>query len=222
MKRNALLAVALLFVLWVMAPPAVADSIDFMGGTGGSVNFTYALGSTFSLTGAPLNLFFLGSSLSPIPINSGALSFVTGPATSISGTTITFGPGGNLTVTGGVYGLPSTTPLVTGQFQSAGVAVWGSLGFFGGLFSVTDINATLLSNLFPGSTNPIDIGGGTLAQVFYGGLSLNPGSYSGTVGSSNLLVSIQEPQTLFLLGAGLMVAAGLLRWKLSPARAAKD
>jgi PEP-CTERM motif len=37
------------------------------------------------------------------------------------------------------------------------------------------------------------------------------GSYSGTIGSTNLIASIPEPESLLLLGSGLLLGAGFLR-----------
>ena len=46
-------------------------------------------------------------------------------------------------------------------------------------------------------------------------MSLNSnGSYEDSIGSTNLIANIAEPQTLLLLGSGLLIAAGFLRRKL--------
>jgi len=42
-------------------------------------------------------------------------------------------------------------------------------------------------------------------------MSLNS---NGSIGSTNLIANIAEPQTLLLLGSGLLIASGFLRRKL--------
>ena len=55
---------------------------------------------------------------------------------------------------------------------------------------------------------------GTVGQVLFN-MSLNSsGSYQGSIGSTNLIANIAEPQTLLLLGSGLLMGAGFLRRKL--------
>jgi hypothetical protein len=117
----------------VLAPLASADSeighaIDFMGGQGGSINFTLGNGNSLSVTGAPLATIEQLPSNEFFGIVGGALNFTTGPCETGctkfnkgSGTsTLFFDDGGSFTITGAIpsLGISSPTTLVQGFFDS--------------------------------------------------------------------------------------------------------
>src|SRR5690348_3256643 len=99
------LSIGLLFVS--MSSIALADGIDFAGGSGGSMNFTNAIGQTLSVSNAPISSIVLASRKDPtFTVTGGLLNFVTGGATDIEPTLTQFGAGSSssdLSITGTVF-----------------------------------------------------------------------------------------------------------------------
>ena len=207
---------AVLVVLGSICSLAKADGIDFAGFSGGSVSFTPAIGQTVQVSNAPINLLYLLSNPgTQYSVTSGALNFVTGAATSMNSGMFTFGAGSSaqdLTISGNVFNgatqIASGT-LLTGNFLGGSGQFGNGIGNLGGLFNITSLNSSLMIAVF--GSIPQGPASGTIGQVLFN-LQLNSsGSYSGTIGSTNLIASIPEPESLLLLGSGLLIGAGLLR-----------
>lgn len=208
-------------VVLSVAQIAKADGVDFAGFSGGTVTFTPAVGQSLQVSDAPVNLLWLLSEAgTKYVVDSGALNFKTGTATSVDPITnmVMFGAGGSstdLTITGNVFNGSTQIAsgnLLSGTFLSGNGQFGNGIGFLGGLFNITSINSDLMLAIF-GSVpqNQMD---GTVGQVLFN-MSLNSsGSYQGSIGSTNLIANIAEPQTLLLLGSGLLMGAGFLRRKL--------
>lgn len=221
--RKVLLAVVMTGLAVVLsAGPVKADGIDFLG-SGGGMTFVPSVGNTFSVSGAGVST--VNRLISPWalhPITSGLLNLTSGAATcvynsdpSCAANGATFGPGGTLSLTGGIFGLPAGTSLVQGSFVSAQFTNLNGFGFFGGLLQITSMNSTLLANLFPDLGSLPRIGPGTVVQV-YG--NWDPTTGSGSIGSTNFLIAVQEPASLVVMGSAFVVMALLFRRKLSTSR----
>ena len=216
--------VRLLVVLSVVlsiAQLAKADGVDFAGFSGGKVTFTPAVGQSLQVSGAPINLLWLLSEAgTKYIVDSGALNFKTGTASSIdpNNNMVMFGAGSSptdLTITGNVFNGSTQIAsgnLLSGTFLSGNGQFGNGIGFLGGLFNITSINSDLMLAIFGSAPqNQMD---GTIGQVLFN-MSLNSnGTYEGSIGSTNLIANIAEPQTLLLLGSGLLIASGFLRRKL--------
>ncbi|HET9741455.1 MAG TPA: PEP-CTERM sorting domain-containing protein [Terriglobales bacterium] len=101
----------------------------------------------------------------------------------------------------------------------SGTLQTGAVGVLGGIFNVTSINPDLMLALF-GSIPP-GPSTGSIGQVLFN-MQYNGSSYSGTIGSTNLIASIPEPAGLLLLGSGLILGAGFLRRNLEGVRSEKS
>ena len=193
--------------------------LDFAGFAGGTVTFTPVVGQSLQVSNAPINLLYMLSSPgTQYAVTSGALNFITGTATSINQGMVTFGAGtsaSDLTITGAVFNgsnqIASGT-LLSGTFLSGSGQFGSGIGFLGGLFNITSLNPDLMLAIF-GSV-PQNQMEGTIGQVLFN-ISLNSdGAYQGSIGSTNLIANIAEPETLLLLGSGLLIVSGFLRRKL--------
>jgi hypothetical protein len=219
----------------VLAPLANADSeigkqIDFMGGQGGSINFTLGMGNSLSVMGAPLATIEQLPSNEFFGIVGGALNFTTGPCETGctnkgSGTsTLFFDDGGSFTITGAIptLGINSIITLVQGSFDSflnekheTNTVLNSKTGHGGinGYLFVSFIDPTLVHalNLLGGQ------GKGFLTEMFFNlSFNNNNDSWSGSVNSTDLIITpLPEPSSLFLLGSGLLGVAGFLGRKLA-------
>lgn len=220
MRRKIVLgALALAVMVAGWASPARADRIDFVGLSGGTLSFNPAVGNSLSVSGAPLNFLTLASS-SPalVAVTNGSLSLTSGSALSIDTTTLpgftiaVFGPGGNVTLVGGVpsLGIADGTTLATGSFQGALALMPSS---FGGGWTVSSLYSGLITGL--GFAPDAGIGLGSLSLSLFS--QFDQGVWSGSLNSSNVAVPIPVPATLLLFGLGLLIAAGFLRKKSSAA-----
>ncbi len=209
---------ALVLLVAMVAVPAMADTIDFAGGSGGNLTFTPATGASLSVQNAPLGSLWVVSNGIQHAISGGLLNFTTGAliGTPVSGQTFfTFDGGGNFAITGAVpdIGLASTT-LLSGVFSAgansiASLPTAGGIGFFAGMLDVTSINSTLYQALFPQNGLPVFGGGSVASPVMQ--ISFTAGSYSGSIASTNLAVTIPEPTSLLLMGSGMLFSAWLMR-----------
>src|SRR5438552_244812 len=82
--------------------------IDFAGSTGGTVSYA---GGASPLVGTGIIVGSVSGIVTPLHVGShtvtgGILNFTTGPFVSQSGTVLTFGSGGSLTITGAVSDVP--------------------------------------------------------------------------------------------------------------------
>src|SRR4029077_808206 len=231
-------AIALL-TLVILAPQASADNlliaqgrqIDFSGGAGGSVNFKLGLGNSLNVTGAPITSLVQFPSFLNFPVVGGLLNMSTGACesgctkVSKAGTsTLFFDDGGSLSIVGEIpsIGINTMTTLVTGFFDSNGIenhetnASLNSKTHHGGIDGYLDISfidPTIVQalNLLGGN------GHGFISEMFLN-LSFNSDSQSwnGGINSTDLDIKpTPEPGSLFLLGASLLGAAGILRRKFA-------
>ncbi len=240
--------VGTLITLTLLAGSAVATpvgtSLDFAGGTGGSVSYTAGLGNSLSVTNAPIATVQQVPSSIFYAIVGGLLDLTTGGcATGCSINPVThnanpfFNDGGSISITGSIPSLsgdPSGT-LISGFWdstlseQSLGHKICpvtnatlnpttGGVGMQG-CVRVTFINQTLLQDLnFPSG---ITGGDGFLSQLFLD-VSLSDGTFSGEIKHSDMRVKpLPEPATLALLGAGLLFLGNLGRKKLQSKVAAR-
>jgi hypothetical protein len=112
---------------------------------------------------------------SPVPVNGGSLNWVSTPATyaqCASGIDIDCGarydnPGGNSTIAGSVFGLPSGSSLLIGSFQAGATSEYATNLFaeFAGGIDVSLINPAILANL--GLAGYATSGTGNLNDTFY-------------------------------------------------------
>lgn len=217
MKLKGFLVAALAAVVALVGVPAQADSIDFVGLTGGNATFVSGLGNALSVSGAPINFLVVGSSpLTSIPVSLGSLSFTTGAASSITNIfglqVVLFNPGGSLSIVGGVpsLGIASGTELVTGILGGSVAAL--PFGISGG-WTVTNVYSGLLTGL--GFSDTIPIGAGSFALSFF--LNEDYGTFSGGINSSNVAFKIPVPASFALLGLGLFIGSFFLRGKIRAA-----
>jgi hypothetical protein len=217
MMKTLVKALSLSLLFLSMSSLALADGIDFAGGSGGSMSFTNALGQKLSVTDAPIDSIVLASRKDPkFTVSGGLLDFMTGAATNIQPTLTSFGAGSSsddLSISGTVFNGATQVAsgiLLTGSFLS-GTLQTGPVGVLGGIFNITSINPDLMLAVF-GSIPP-GPSTGSIGQVVFN-MEYDGTSYSGTIGSTNLIASIPEPAGLLLLGSGLILGAGFMRRSL--------
>jgi hypothetical protein len=225
----------------VLGPLASADNlliaqgrqIDFTGGKGGSMSFALGMGNSLNVTGAPINGVTQFPSFDFFPIVGGLLNLSTGPCetgctkfNNKSGTsTLFFDDGGSLSIVGEIpsIGINSSTTLIKGFFDSNGIEKHETNSFLNsktghgginGYLDITFIDPTIVQalNLLGGN------GHGFLSEMFINlSFDRNRLTWNGSVNSTDLIIKpAPEPSSLFLLGSGLLGAAGLLRRKFAP------
>src|SRR4029077_2544661 len=239
-KRLLGVAAVALMAFAILAPLASADNlliaqgrqIDFSGGSGGAVSFALGMGNSLFVTGAPISNLVQFPSFLNFPVVGGLLNMTTGACESgctkfnnKSGTsTLFFDDGGSLSIVGEIpsIGINSPTTLITGFFDSNGIenhetnASLNSKTHHGGIDGYLDISfidPTIVQalNLLGGN------GHGFISEMFLN-LSFNSDSQSwnGGINSTDLDIKpTPEPGSLFLLGASLLGAAGILRRKFA-------
>ena len=222
--------------LWVMgllvSPSAMAVSLDFNIGAPTSGSVSYA-GSGGALIGSNIEVDNVVGLSTPANANvpgvclSCVLNFNTGVLSGAGGANPNnngwwrFGPGGAITITGGVdlqgvandIALGST--LLTGSFNSAFVQDLGLQGFkvtFGTFFDTKHPDLLAYYGLAP--TTPFQ---GAFTLLF---ASPNPGVglafTSSSIFSGNVVNTVVPlPAAVLLFGSGLIGLAGALRKKLS-------
>jgi hypothetical protein len=182
---------------------AVADTIEFTGAGAGTYSFPGTLGTALSGNSTGLSVKEVLPTPGPgFPLAGATLNFTSGLATSI-GLIDTFGAGGSITITGGACG----GGCFLGTFTGAQYNIANSI--FSGAFVAGNVSSAVwtLVGLAPIPTGATGSLTATLIQT---------GSGRGQVGSTDFsLTRVPEPTSLALLGSGLLLAAGVMRRKLS-------
>jgi len=229
---------------------SLQHQLDFMGGGGGSLSFTTAIGNPFTVTNANIGALFAEPSGAKLPVTGGTLSFTTaGCATGCFaaqiGTTgkyqtnATFNEGGTLTIVGEIPGMTAPETLLMGVFAlvtdplthkpappHAALSTKTGTGGFSGTLGVTDINPQIYTDFLPLMfQNPTGGGHGFLSELTINLSFLattkvvnhkTVGTWSGTIGSSDLIVRpAPEAPSLLLLGSALVGVAACLRRKVN-------
>jgi hypothetical protein len=239
MRKLSVAALVSLFLsLFTLTVPASASSIqpsnlDFLGGTGGTVSFTPAVGSSLDITGAPISFVSGSPDSTHFTITGGLLDVITGACETgckinpKTGSSLDFfADGGVLEIFGGIpsAGIPDGTLLLKGTFDSlltppggfrshcelTEADLAGKLGGgMSGCVAVSDINPTLLADLgFP----PLKTSGEGYESQMFLDVTLSLGSYTGTVKSTDIIVHpMAEPATLALMGVGLLFLGSMTR-----------
>jgi hypothetical protein len=190
-----------------------ATSIEFELSGGGSINFTGGLnpliGSGIISTSVTGN--YEGSQL-PLVINNGRFSFTTGAFMGRDDDTWTFGPGGTLSLIGGVnesgINIADGTVLMSGSFIGpiTVVRAFGadtfSINIGSGSFS--DSKNPILASYFGLSESPFT---GVFTIVFWATTGKENSLTSTSVDTGTLInypvSSVPVPPSLLLLGSGL-------------------
>lgn len=236
--------IAITFLAGSASATSLGTSMDFAGGTGGTVSYTSGLGNSLTVTNAPIATVEQFPSSTLFAIVGGLLNVITGgcqKGCTINPTTHnsnpSFADGGSVTITGSVPSLPGdpTGTLISGFWDSTlteptlGHAICpvtnatfnpttGGVGM-NGCVRVTSINSLLLTdlNFLPFQTS----GDGFLSELFLN-ITLSSATFSGEVKHSDMRVEpITEPATLAILGAGLLVLGSLGRKRLLSKRGAR-
>lgn len=237
--------IALTLLAGSAAATPVGTSMDFAGGSGGTVSYTSGLGNSLSVTGAPIATVQQFPSSTFYAIVGGLLDLTTGGC--VKGCTINptthnsnpfFANGGSISITGSLPSLPGdpSGTLISGFWDSTlteptlGHAICpvtnatfnpttGGVGMQG-CVRVTSINQTLLADLGFPSTNS---GDGFLSELFMD-ITLSGSTFSGEIEHSDFRaqpITVPEPATLALFGAGLLFLGNLGRKKLQARAAAR-
>lgn len=248
MKRWVLVAVALIFSVTFGATPSRAESIDFLGGSGGTMAFTPGTGNTLTISGVPMDLVFLSSVGlgGAAVITDGSLALTSGGADAggtLSTTTVgtfettsysgTFGGGGTLEIIGGIadFGIASGTSLLSAVFADFPGGTSTSLSYTidtltGTVFASTGFFGGILQVqsinedllLGLGMLPSLTSGFGSIAEALIN-VSWDGDSFTGSVGSTNIAVTpVSEPASLLLMGSGLLAGAAMLKRKFLKVR----
>ena len=226
--------------LWAMglliAPSAKAVSLDFNIGapTSGTVSYDGSVGG--ALVGSNIEVDNVVGLSTPANANvtslclSCVLNFSTGGLTNAGGPGGTnsgwwsFGPGGSVSITGGVQLQAGTdialaTTLLNGTFNSAFVQDLGLQGFkvtFGTFFDTKHPDLLSYYGLTPGS--PFE---GAFTLLFaspnpgIGGAFTSTSVFSGNVVNTLGPAAVPLPAAALLFGSGLLGLAGALRKKFT-------
>lgn len=201
------------FAVWLLglvllAPAVFASSVDFTN-SGSTLTGTSA---GLSVTGSLL-IAINSSSTGLITGNLGTVSFNTGALSSgslqMGGT---FAAGGSFSIVGnGTDGIPNGN-IFTGSFDNA---TWTLVTLANGTHNYT-LTGTISGTWFTG----LNVEGATVQLTINVGKGFFNGSTSISSGDTNItgpgisLLSVPEPGTLGMLGAGLLAIGGLVRRKL--------
>jgi hypothetical protein len=201
------------FAVWLLglvllAPAVFASSVDFTN-SGSTLTGTSA---GLSVTGSLL-IAINSSSTGLITGNLGTVSFNTGALSSgslqMGGT---FAAGGSISIVGnGTDGIPNGN-IFTGSFDSA---TWTLVTLANGTHNYT-LTGTISGTWFTG----VSVEGATVQLTINVGKGFFNGSTTISSGDTNItgpgisLLTVPEPGTLGMLGAGLLAIGGLVRRKL--------
>jgi len=209
--RKALLGVSVLALLMTGVPTATAQNEITLGGTtANSLTFTGEGSGNWTLT-------FAGGALSGMAFGTGTLSSGPAPYTiSQSGVTITgtylgsetwsIAQSGSLDF---CYGGCGSGALLTGDLQLVSLAQTGSTGTFNHLLAanLTNLGGSLAGLLGNAGVLSITIDFSSTTDL----ASLPPGATLGANVSSGEIFPSPEPESMILVGSGLILLGGLVR-----------
>jgi hypothetical protein len=211
MKKNIL--VIILFTLALAEIPASASSIlDLHVGTGGRINYwrRWPKGPNTSLLGQGIKITELTYGANVLPVI-GRMGFSTGNLTGFTSSQWSFGSGGRITVRGCVdWNLDHDTKcdkgdfngtLLTGTFLNADVVNENGTKILEAQI-LDQINPKLAAFLGMAGTNQVYRGE---LELYIGERGIPPGPirYGKVYGGYVTPLTVPEPASIFLLGAGL-------------------